>query len=381
MPERSPLRIGVDARELCGAATGVGRYLFELLDRWRRRPDAGRRRVVLYVPSAAGPSSALLAPLAETPGLDIREVGGLGGTFWEQVQLPPVANRDRLDVFFAPAYSAPLAVSAPVALVVHDLSYMAHPEWFRWSNGLRRRALTRWSARKAARLVTVSEFSAREIERHLDVPRQRLHVIRHGPPSVQRFAADAGSAPAREPLVLYAGSIFNRRHVPDLVRAFASLARRHADARLVIAGENRSHPREDPAAVAASLGVADRVSVRSYVTDAELGDLYARARAFAFLSEYEGFGLTPLEALALGVPVVVYDTPVAREIYGDAVLYAAPGRLDQVTAALERFLYEAGVRGDLLAHASVRLARCSWDRAADDTLAALERAAAEGAVR
>ena len=381
MAERSPLRIGVDARELCGTPTGAGRYLFELLDRWRLRPDAGLRHVVLYVPDAARAGPGLLAPLAGTPGFDVRAVAGLGGTFWEQAQVPRVANRDRLDVFFAPAYSAPLAVTAPLVLVVHDLSYMAHPEWFRWLGGLRRRALTRWSARKAVRVLTVSEFSAREIERYLDVPRRRLDVILHGLPSVARFASAEGPPLVSEPLVLYAGSIFNRRHVPDLVRAFAALARRRADARLVIAGENRSYPREEPAGVASSLGVADRVSVRSYVSDAELGDLYARARAFAFLSEYEGFGLTPLEALALGVPAVVYDTPVAREIYGAAAVYAAPGRLEQVTGALERLLYDAGARADLLAHASPVLARYSWDRAADETLAAIERAASEGATR
>jgi len=369
--------VGIDARELVGAPTGVGRYLFELVDRWRRRDEASRPSLVLYVPDRARDRNRL-GELAG-PGVEIREVGGTGGTFWEQAQLPPAANRDRLHVFFAPAYSAPLALTAPVVVTIHDVSFMAHPEWFGWPGGLRRRALTRWSARKAAHIITVSEFSAREIRRFLDVAVSKLDVIPSGLPAPDRFAG-GGPRPPREPLALFVGSIFNRRHVPDLVTAFARVARAHDDARLVIAGENRSFPREDPGAVAASLGIGDRVAIRSYVTDAELGSLYSRARAFAFLSEYEGFGLTPLEAIAHGVPALVCDTPVAREICGDAAEYVPCGDLDAVAPALERLLYDDEARAALLARAPGVVARCSWDRAATATLAVLARVASKAGV-
>ena len=376
MAETRPLRIGIDARELVGAPTGVGRYLFELVDRWRRGDDAGRPWLILYVPARAR-DRGRLAELEVGPAVTVREVGGTGGTFWEQAQLPPVANRDRLDVFFAPANSAPLALTAPVVVAIHDLSFMAHPEWFGWPGGLRRRALARWSARAAARIVTVSEFSANEIRRFLDVAPAKLDVIPHGL-SAPALVAGGGTRPAREPLALFVGSIFNRRHVPDLVRAFARVARDHDDARLVIAGENRSFPREDPAAIAAELGIADRVLVRSYVTDAELGSLYLRARAFVFLSEYEGFGLTPIEALAHGVPAIVCDTPVAREVCGDAVEYVSCGAVGDVAEALERLLYDAQARADLLARGPAVLQRYSWDRTAATTLAVLTNAAVGG---
>ena len=202
-------------------------------------------------------------------------------------------------------------------------------------------------------------------------------MIPHGL-SAPDLVAGGGTRPAREPLALFVGSIFNRRHVPDLVRAFALVARAHDDARLAIAGENRSFPREDPAAIAADLGIADRVQVRSYVTEAELGSLYARARTFVFLSEYEGFGLTPIEALACGVPAIVCDTPVAREVCGDAVEYVTCGAVGSVAEALERLLYDARARADLLARGPAVLQRYSWDRAAATTLAVLTSAAAGG---
>jgi glycosyltransferase involved in cell wall biosynthesis len=99
-----------------------------------------------------------------------------------------------------------------------------------------------------------------------------------------------------------------------------------------------------------------------------LAALYARASVFAFLSEYEGFGLTPLEALTAGVPIVVLDTPVAREVYGPAADYVPRGDIDAAAAALGRFLHSRSAGDEQLAHAPAVLARYSWDRAADETL-------------
>jgi glycosyltransferase involved in cell wall biosynthesis len=181
-----------------------------------------------------------------------------------------------------------------------------------------------------------------------------------------------GGAARREPLVLYTGSIFNRRRVPDLIAAFAIVAREVPQARLVIAGENRTWPFEDLSALAARHGVAGRVVVRDYVADEELGSLYARASAFAFLSEYEGFGLTPLEALSAGVPIVVLDTPVAREVYRDAAVYVATGDIQSAASALTRLLVSPDAAAAVVARAPAVLARYSWDTAADATLAAIE---------
>jgi alpha-1,3-rhamnosyl/mannosyltransferase len=111
------------------------------------------------------------------------------------------------------------------------------------------------------------------------------------------------------------------------------------------------------------------------VEDDQLASLYARAAVFAFLSEYEGFGLTPLEALAAGVPIVVLDTPVAREVYGPTAVYVAAGDIDGTAAALRTYLLAPGAPSALLAEAPAVLSRYSWERTADDTLTELERIA------
>jgi glycosyltransferase involved in cell wall biosynthesis len=172
--------------------------------------------------------------------------------------------------------------------------------------------------------------------------------------------------------VLYVGSIFNRRHVPDLIRAFGQLARIHHDVELDLVGDDRSHPREDIVALIARKKVDDRVRWHRYVSDAELSALYGSARAFAFLSEYEGLGLTPLEALSAGVPAVLLDTPVARESCADAALYVSKGDVPATTAALELLLFDLPTRQRLLKAAPAVLARYDWPRAARQTLAVIE---------
>jgi len=361
------MRIGVDARELTGRPTGVGRYLAGLLGEWSALESARRHDFVLY---AAQPLTVELDTRRFVP----RIVEGGGGTWWEQVRLPPAAHSDHLDVWFAPGYTAPLLLNIPIVVTVHDISFVVHPEWFTIREGVRRRWLCRRAAEAARAIVAVSEFTKREILDWLSIPATRIHVI---PSRIipSPAAAPAQRAAATEPRVLYVGSIFNRRRVVDLIRAFAPIARAHADASLDIVGDDRTFPHEDLRGAVAAEGVGTQIRWHEYVDDARLQDLYANARAFAFLSEYEGLGLTPLEALAAGVPVLLADTPIAHESCGDAALYAPVGDLRAATQALDLLLFDIETRRRLLQAAPKELSRYDSRRAAAATLAVLESAA------
>ena len=357
------MRIGMDARELCGRTTGAGRYLAGLLGEWSTSDQAHGHEFVLYAPES-------LSLRLDARRFPTRLIRGHPGVWWEQVFLPRLAAADHLDVFFAPAYTAPLSLKAPVVVAIHDLSFFAHPEWFRTREGIRRRWLTRRAALRARAVLTISNFSRQELGQRLGVPDQRIHVV---PPGIT--SPGSGPSGSGSPRVLYVGSIFNRRHVPDLIRAFGAVARSHPDASLDLVGDNRSHPHEDVTLTIDSEGLTDRVRWHAYVSDTDLGKLYASARAFAFLSEYEGLGLTPLEALAAGVPPVLLDTPVARESCGGAALYVPASDLPATARALERALFDGQLRAQLRAAAPGVLARYSWPRAARETLRVIEAAA------
>jgi len=358
------LHIGIDGRELMGRPTGVGRYLLGLLHEWFH-DNTFRHRVTIWLPGEAPPSlEAFAGWFASRIEPDAR-----AGTWWEQGRLPPSITRAGVDVFFAPAYTAPLRLQCPTVVTIHDLSYFAHPEWFSWREGVRRRWLTRAAARRARRVTTVSEFSASEIVRWLGVPREQIDVAPHGPPEVDRHAAK----PAREPLVLFVGSLFNRRYIPELLSGFAA-ARRTADARLVLAGDNRTAPSVDPIAIAKTLGIGDRVEWRSYVPDAELTTLYDTARVFVFLSAYEGFAMTPLEALAHGVPVILLDTAVGREVYRDGARFVSLDP-DAIGHAIAELVNDDRAHASWLAKGRDVLRSYSWARAAATVRESLERAA------
>ena len=360
------MHIAVDARELVGRPTGVGRYLSCLLEHWDTSVQARAHRFTLFA------HHAIPSP---PPSLEVSQVllPGSGGTRWEQGTLAAALRRATPDVLFAPGYTAPVVSPAPIALAVHDVSFVVHPEWFSWREGVRRRLVTRLSARRARVILTFSRFSRDEIVHRLGVDASSVRVIPHGL-GFHRHGAPIDE-PSRRPLVLYVGSIFNRRHVDALVRAMPVVLRRVPEAQLAVVGDNRTWPRFDPAALADELGLSSCVSVAAFVDDAQLQSLYAEASAFAFLSEYEGFGLTPLEALAAGVPPVVLDTPVAREVYGNAASFVAAPDPVLIAEALSAVLSEGEERRRILTQAPDVLARYRWEDAAAATLTALEEAA------
>jgi glycosyltransferase involved in cell wall biosynthesis len=276
-------------------------------------------------------------------------------------------------VLFAPGYSAPLRTTAPTVLTVHDVSYFDHPEWFAAREGWRLRTLTRRSVRQARLVLTDSEFSRQRIVHHLTVPPAQMRLIHLGVRAPDR----APSRPSREPMVLFAGSIFDRRHVDWLMESFEQVANRVPGARLEIVGENRTRkPRLDLEAIRRKSPHRGEIALRSYIDETTLADLYSRASVFVFPSEYEGFGFTPLEALAAGIPPVVLDTPVARETCGAAAKYVrqSTGHAQLVDAQVE-LLTSNAARAAILQHAPATLARFNWGEAARATLAAIEEAA------
>ncbi len=360
-----PLRIGIDGRELVGQPTGVGRYVDSILRQWAA-DESFPHEVTIFVADGAPPAS-----IAGRPRFTWRVLSGKqAGTWWEQTTLARAIGTAKLDVFFAAGYTAPMRVSCPFVVAIYDVSFFAHPEWFSPREGWRRRWLTRSAARRARRVITISQFSADEIVRWLGIPRDRVRLARPGAPD--RVVGSA--AMARPPVVLFVGSIFARRHVPELIRAFAVAARRVPDARLVLVGANRSQPSIDPRAVATEAGVSGSVDWREYVSDDELERLYRGARAFAFLSDYEGFGLTPLEAIAHGVPPVLLDTPIAREVFGDAARLVTLDQ-DAIAAALADLLSNAAANATLVTAGERCLDRYHWTDAAIAVRQALEEAA------
>jgi glycosyltransferase involved in cell wall biosynthesis len=304
------------------------------------------------------------------------------GLLWQERRLPAAARQDGLDVLFCPAYTCPLSLHLPRVTTVHDLSFYALPGDFTWREGLRRRLTVAASVRASRRVLTVSEFSRRELVARFPEAASRILAVPHG--ADDDLSPPPGRDAARErlaldgPFVLTVGTVFGRRRLPVLLRAIALLRRRHPHVRLEVVGDLRSHPRRDGPALAARLGLARAVRYTGFASEAGLADRYAAADAAVFLSEYEGFGLPALEAMARGVPVVVSDRPALDEVFAGAALAVPLEDEAALAGALARVLEDGALRRDLVARGSALAARHSWAEAARRTRAALADAAREG---
>ena len=359
------MQIGVDARELQGRPTGVGRYLRGLLRAWPRDADDD---LLLYfngpAPSDAAPKDARIAlrPLGEH---------AVRGLWWQEARLPRAARRDRLDVFFAPAYACPLLLDVPRVTTVHDLSFVSLPEDFSPLDGARRRALVGLSLGASRRIVAVSEFTRREIQAWRPDTAGRVAVISHGsedglPPALPREEARQRLR-IGGPLVVSVGSILTRRRLPTLLQAWALLLRSHPAAFLDVVGENRTHPRIDIDAVVGRLDIAGSVRLSGFQSDEALALRYAAADVAVYLSEYEGFGLPVLEAMARGIAVVTSLRPATGELFGGASLTVDPTDPRAIAAAIGRLLDDAGLRGRLVERGRALSARHTWAEAAART--------------
>ena len=276
---------------------------------------------------------------------------------WEQAALPAQAARLRAALVFSPANLAPLAWPRNV-LVMHDAAVLREPDAYSPAYRAWHARAGLACARRAMAVITVSEFSRRELIDLAGLDPSRLHVIPGGVGG--RFTPGADPAPAaarlglHRPYVLTIATDDRRKNVEKLAPVAAALAREGIE--LVWAGDRRPYF----ATAAATAGVRSL----GYVDDADLPGLYAGARAFVLPSRYEGFGLTCLEAMACGTSVVAANRAALPETCGDAALLVDPDDGAALAAAVLAAATDAGAREALRAAGLRRAAQFSWDRTA-----------------
>jgi glycosyltransferase involved in cell wall biosynthesis len=282
------------------------------------------------------------------------------GHIWEQALLPVRAASCSL--LYCPANLAPV-LSTRTVVVIHDAASLRHPEAYSRAYVAYQRMVLPLIARRARLVVTVSEFSRRELVELLGAPREGITVIPEG--VEERFSPDIDPAGARSryglarPYVLVVGTVSARKNLAVLERAARALAERGVE--LVVAGSDRAYLRAPP------------VTLRrlGYVADPDLPALYAGARALAMPSLYEGFGLPCLEAMACGTPVVAASAGALPETVGDAGLLIDPHDADAFAAAILAACEEDDLRERLAAAGRRRAAAHSWSRTAALTDAAI----------
>lgn len=366
------MRVVLDGR--MAAATGIGRYVRQLVR--HLAPVAVARDLEVLVAVNPGDPMAWL-PVSERvrPVCHLRRIAPFA--LREPWALPRALRRFRPDVVHLPNWNGAGDMGVPLVVTLHDLIYWHHPgscpsrpaHWYaRWA--LRR------AARAAARVVAVSQATADDVAATLAVDPARIAVVHHGLP-LEAGGGDDGALPTgvAPPFVVSVGTWAPHKNLPVLVEAVARARRAGSALTLVIAGAPGRHAGPVEAAIARH-GLGDAVRRVGGVDDAALRGLYRHAVALALPSRIEGFGFTPLEAFALGCPVVASDIAAVREVAGDAALLVPPGDAGALADALRRLETDAAERGRMAELGRARLAAFSWARAA--ALTADAYAAARG---
>ena len=301
----------------------------------------------------------------------------------EQQHLPGAADRAGCDLVHSLASTAPLRGRATRVTTIHDLNYKLVPDTHFGLRGLGMRLLVPAAAHRSHRIIAISESTRRDLVEHLGVPRGKVDVVPQG-----AAPAPAGAATGERELRARLGlgdrpvllSPSAKRPHKNVARLLDALAGIPAERRPLLVVPGYPTPYEaELRARAARVGMTGDVLWPPWLPAADLEGLHAIATAVVFPSLYEGFGLPVLEAMARGVPVASSDRSSLPEVAGEAALLFDPEDVPAMRAAIERLLSDADLRAALVQRGREQAARFTWDRTAEGTVAAYERALSQRA--
>lgn len=366
------MKIAIDARSLEGNRTGVGRYLENILKVWKNRKDV---EFALYFKDAIPEKKFLKSDNFTLKQLK-NPLGFSSNFFFQHFLLPYNIKKDEVDFFFSPFYLRPLFCPAKSAIVLHDISYEAHPEWFDGRSQFILRTLSRISTRKADVIFTVSEYSKKEIMKYYGIDEKKVTVTPLAPDSdfYKEENPDRTNTVKNKyglsKFVLNVGTVFTRRHVPEIIEAFGKFLEGYGEYQLCIVGRNNTFPFVDIDArireINYRFGGKKIIRLDSAPED-ELMVLYSSCEAVIYLSDYEGFGLPVVESQFFEKPVITSCNTSLIEVGGGSVEFTE-NNASSVLDSLNKVLEDKEYCDKLVMKGKENVRRFDWRRCADMTL-------------
>jgi glycosyltransferase involved in cell wall biosynthesis len=369
------MRVAIDARKLHDF--GIGTYIRNLL-RHLARIDQTSEYVLLSAEADLGMADAL--------GPNFRTVleSSKNYSLREQIHVPWVLRREKPDLFHAPHYVLPPAVACRSVVTIHDCIHLMFPQYLPNRAAYAYARGSMWSAaRKADRILTVSEASKRDILHFFNVPPEKVVVVPNAiderflvqPPDIElqrvreRYQLQHG-------FILYTGNIKPHKNLVRLIEAFSQIRLGpFQELKLLIIGDEISKLPALRRAVH-ELKLHKHVRFLGYIPDETLAVLYRSAEVFVFPSLYEGFGLPPLEAMASGTPVVTSNTSSLPEVTGGAAVLVDPYDVESIVDGVRRVLTDPSLAAELRRKGPLRAREFSWARSVARTKELYEAVAA-----
>jgi len=347
---------------------GITRYAHEMYRGLRKQDDLKIRPVAAWSSLPAD----RLAALQNDTGLELVKLGHrLTPLAWHYLDMPTIERLigGQVDVVHAVSLGYAIATRKPYVVTVHDLGPLTHPEYFTNTKPWIMEKSLRQAERRADAIVCVSQSTADEVEGYLGSHvADRIRVVKEG--VSPEFFAPSDTAclagldlPADDvPVILTAGKISPRKNVQGVLRALKMVTDK-IDLHLVLVG-GAGWEMEEALKELDDGALRARVHLLDYVTDEQLRALYKRASLYIHPSLYEGFGLTVLEAMASGVPVITSNTSSLPEVAGDAGILVDPTSDEEVAQAIQSICTDASLQKAKIEEGLVRAKLFSWDECA-----------------
>jgi glycosyltransferase involved in cell wall biosynthesis len=367
------MRVAYDARPLTVPRTGIGRYVHGILDALLARPEL--EQILLCSPREVKTGEAL----ARDPRVKRLIQKGWKGNIWLQAVLPFFLEKQGIDLFHATLFLLPLLYRCRAVINLYDLTVYRYPQSMEWKNRWILRAFLPRSVNIARKIVTLSDFTRREIECRWPESQGKVVVIpgapslgSDAPPGNPVCGADADRILRRygvqRPYILYVGTVEPRKNIGKMLDAYCHLRKMGVKShQMVLAGPPGWGLRE-------ILRSMERSDVRpylkwlGYVPDGDLVVLYEQAELFLYLSFYEGFGFPPLEAMASGTCVVAANRGSMPECLGNAAVLVDPFNTNSIAENMVMLIKHEEMRMEYVQRGYEHCTRFSWEKSADKTL-------------
>jgi glycosyltransferase involved in cell wall biosynthesis len=374
------MKIGINTYFYKFPASGSGQYLLHLLQALAEVDQENTYILLGPQPVSEKIETQLRFPhiVAPVPGI-ARRNASIENLMWEQFTSLSAARKAGVDLLHVPYFAPPFFPRTPSVITIHDIiplrlrQYRTDPKMKAYLQLITR------AARKATLIITVSQHAKQDMLDALKLPAENIRVVYEAAGDEYRQISDPEvllKVRARYglhgPYILYLGGLDQRKNVPQLVRAFAQLYRQlgDPDLQLLIAGnpdKKNGSLFPDPRPVAAELGITGQI-IYHFIEEEDKPAIYSGASVFVFPSLYEGFGLTPLEAMSCGIPVVCSNRTSLPEVVGDAAISFDPDNLREMVQDLYSVLTNNELQADLRARSLKRATHFNWRKTALETI-------------
>lgn len=374
-------KIGIEAHtiekeERLGAS---GNYLLNLLKEWGKlNPD--EYQFILYFKDRIPSDEFLNSPVFKKK---IIKIPGISSTaLFYNILMPIKAFLDKVDILFLPFYMRPFFCFSPTITAVHDISFKTHPQWFSWNYRIPFQILSKLAIKTSRAILSCSEYTKKEILKHHKVNPDKIKIIYlaaneeyDSKKDLKKIERIKQKYKLTKKYLFYAGTIFNRRHILESIKAFERLLEKNLNYQFLISGRDFTKPSQhiDKEIEKINKKFPDSIKRVRFVDYKDLVFVYQGAELFVWLSEYEGFGLPVLEAMASKTPVLTTKMTSLSEIIGDYPIFVEdPNNINEIKEKMEQMLFNEHLRKTAIEKGLERAKNFSWQKTTEQTLKVIE---------